>query len=411
MANATLRDRAVRDRLQAITLRNVADRLSEAAASSGLASEEAEPSLARARRAADEAERRAGSGQRLSSEEWRLIGLAMALAQERQLYAKLHAEGLASASEQSAAQERVEAVGRAARAASPARLDQAALEAQTAFSKDFRSAVSMQRRFGAAKPLARAVARRFAVLALIRLVLRDQRDASLARVLALLPEDSRGAFDDLMARRLDAVQESLSALRMQYPDYAAALDRQSLDRASQRIALATYDDFLNQGLVRPSVHRELAQELRARAADAVALPPLTLKQDPRALISKVPFFAALDSKLQTQIAKRLRTRFTVANQRIVRRGETGREMYFIADGVARVLVEGEVVRLSTGDFFGELALINDAPRNADVVAVGFATLLVLRKPDFLRLLARHPGLRDQVRDVAIDRLGGGQVDI
>ncbi len=58
------------------------------------------------------------------------------------------------------------------------------------------------------------------------------------------------------------------------------------------------------------------------------------------------------------------------------------------------------VRLGSGDFFGEMALIDDSPRNADVDALGFCQLLFLSARDFATLLAREPALREQIHETA-----------
>ena len=63
------------------------------------------------------------------------------------------------------------------------------------------------------------------------------------------------------------------------------------------------------------------------------------------------------------------------------------------------------VRLKDGDFFGEMALLTRQKRNADVVAVSYCELLVLRKQDLDALSARHPALRAQIEAHAAARRG------
>jgi CRP-like cAMP-binding protein len=78
-------------------------------------------------------------------------------------------------------------------------------------------------------------------------------------------------------------------------------------------------------------------------------------------------------------------------------------MYFIASGGVAVMVGQEPVRLKAGDFVGEMALLTDRPRNADVVSAGYTNLLVLKRRDFDSLLKAHPGLRDKITGTAQQR--------
>ena len=79
-------------------------------------------------------------------------------------------------------------------------------------------------------------------------------------------------------------------------------------------------------------------------------------------------------------------------------------MYFIASGAAAVSVGESEVKLGSGEFFGEIALIAHRPRTADVTALGFCRLLTLYASDFARLLAEDPELKDAIDTVARQRL-------
>jgi voltage-gated potassium channel len=77
---------------------------------------------------------------------------------------------------------------------------------------------------------------------------------------------------------------------------------------------------------------------------------------------------------------------------VIRRGRVGDCMYFIADGEVEVDVKPTPVRLATGSFFGELALLGDSVRSANVVTTLPSTLLILDLADFRTLTAHHPEL-------------------
>jgi ATP-binding cassette subfamily B protein len=81
-------------------------------------------------------------------------------------------------------------------------------------------------------------------------------------------------------------------------------------------------------------------------------------------------------------------------------------MYIIAHGTVEV-IRGDskevLARLSDGDYFGEMALLSDAPRNATVRAVGPCTCLTLLRDQFQQLMVREPVLRERIEQVAAAR--------
>ena len=61
------------------------------------------------------------------------------------------------------------------------------------------------------------------------------------------------------------------------------------------------------------------------------------------------------------------------------------------------------VRLGTGEVFGEMALLTGQPRLADVVALTYCRLLVLRKLDFDRFMGTNPQAEAAIKRVAAER--------
>jgi voltage-gated potassium channel len=125
------------------------------------------------------------------------------------------------------------------------------------------------------------------------------------------------------------------------------------------------------------------------------------------LVAKVPFFHNLGATLIAEVARLLHARDYPANAVIIRRGEIGDCMYFIVDGEVEIQLGSQPLRLDDGGFFGELALLTGAPRNATIVALRPCTLLSLDIVDFFELLSRHPELARVIHDEASQRLGPG----
>ena len=109
-------------------------------------------------------------------------------------------------------------------------------------------------------------------------------------------------------------------------------------------------------------------------------------------VSKVPFFAALGRSAIADVTHMLRTMDLPARTMIIRKGTAGDCMYFIAAGEVEVDLPGKKVRLGEGTFFGEMALLGNHLRSANITTTRVSKLLVLDLVDFRLLMARHPDL-------------------
>eukprot|EP01062_Namystynia_karyoxenos_P035725 TRINITY_DN260_c1_g1_i1.p1 TRINITY_DN260_c1_g1~~TRINITY_DN260_c1_g1_i1.p1 ORF type:complete len:562 (+),score=197.78 TRINITY_DN260_c1_g1_i1:71-1687(+) len=108
------------------------------------------------------------------------------------------------------------------------------------------------------------------------------------------------------------------------------------------------------------------------------------------IISKVPLFHECDEQFKSAVVVKLIPVTLLPDSYIVRKGEVGREMYFISRGEVQVVSDAKQKKdrivyatLRDGSFFGEVALLlNDSRRTATVVASQFSDLFMLRKEDF-----------------------------
>jgi voltage-gated potassium channel len=113
-------------------------------------------------------------------------------------------------------------------------------------------------------------------------------------------------------------------------------------------------------------------------------------------VSKVPFFAALGPAAIADVTQMLRTMDLPARTTIIRKGQTGDCMYFLASGEVEVDLPGKKVRLGDGAFFGEMALLGNNLRSANIATTRITRLLVLDLVDFRLLMARHPDLAETI---------------
>lgn len=90
---------------------------------------------------------------------------------------------------------------------------------------------------------------------------------------------------------------------------------------------------------------------------------------PVELLRRVPLFSELEGRDLERLAQSFKERIFTPGHAIATEGQTGIGFFVIEDGRASVTVRGEERRkLGPGDFFGEIALIDDGARTATVTA-------------------------------------------
>jgi voltage-gated potassium channel len=127
------------------------------------------------------------------------------------------------------------------------------------------------------------------------------------------------------------------------------------------------------------------------------------------LVAKVPFFHDIGSSTIADVAGLLRPRDYPAGAVIMRRGEHGDCMYFVASGEVQIRMSPEPIYLGAGQFFGEIALVTGGPRNATVVAAHRCALLSIAMEDFRELIGRQPDLARIIHEEAERRLVSADV--
>ena len=109
-------------------------------------------------------------------------------------------------------------------------------------------------------------------------------------------------------------------------------------------------------------------------------------------LARVPLFSACSKKELQLIAKRAEHVDVPAGKVLVREGAAGAEFFVILDGTAEVSRHGRrVATLDPGAFFGDLALLDRAPRNATITATTPMELMVLGQREFAAMIDDVPG--------------------
>jgi CRP-like cAMP-binding protein len=123
------------------------------------------------------------------------------------------------------------------------------------------------------------------------------------------------------------------------------------------------------------------------------------------LLAGVHLFASLGARDLGAIARVATEAEFPAGRLIARQGDPGSGIFVVASGRARVVRGDEQLAIfGPGDFFGELSVIDRAPRVASVVAVEPTTCLAIAAWDFMALLERRPKLMKAVLLEVVARL-------
>jgi len=122
------------------------------------------------------------------------------------------------------------------------------------------------------------------------------------------------------------------------------------------------------------------------------------EEDIITILRKVPVFEELGKKDLEEFAKIVHRRLFKANEVIFWEGEPGVGMYIIQNGaveISKMRENGQkevLAVLKDGDFFGELALLDESPRSATALALEESHIIGLFRPDLFDLLYRKPQL-------------------
>lgn len=115
------------------------------------------------------------------------------------------------------------------------------------------------------------------------------------------------------------------------------------------------------------------------------------KQEKLELLGTVPLFSGISKKDLERVLGTAKETHHNEGESVVTEGRGGVGFHLIIDGKVRVVRSGRTVtHLGPGEFFGEMALVDDAPRSASVIAESDLETMVVSKWEFRPLLKNQP---------------------
>ncbi len=392
------REKLVRDRVMALSRTRIRNRVGRIAGDMGLASIFGAVSVSKADVAEDIEE-----SHTLEPKDGIRVGLLTLANREGELYLDYYHRGLLDRH-----------IADLLRAESGRLLDRTKLKGAEGYiaaslrsygiNRRFRRALWFHRTFHWRGPLERAIADRFETLLVVGFALRDLREVNHELVRPLLGEKVSEPLDRVIDDREAATRSAIEALELQYPAYADSLRTRYLERMALGFEDSEYKAQFEQSMISSEIYEDLELDRQARQRALDTRPPLDLGLRLQRMIRKVDFFRELTDKGTRELFRQLYPELAVPGERVIAAGERGDCMYFIASGEVDVQLSSQTIELRQGDVFGEIALVTNDPRNANVTAKGYVTLLVLKRKDFRRLTRAIPALRQHIEKIANERL-------
>ena len=115
-------------------------------------------------------------------------------------------------------------------------------------------------------------------------------------------------------------------------------------------------------------------------------------------LKEVPLFSNFSDKQLKSVIKTAKEKEYKAEETIVREGEMSKVgFYLILDGQVEVKRDGKSLsKLGSGQFFGEMAVLDEKPRSADVIATTHTKCLLVTNWDFKALIKTYPDMAMKV---------------
>lgn len=140
--------------------------------------------------------------------------------------------------------------------------------------------------------------------------------------------------------------------------------------------------------------RDLAGTITAKAVPAT--------EEIIGFLKEIPLFAELKEEDLTELCRHIKLRRFMKNSPIVRQGDAGDNFYTIVSGKAKIVVTGNngaekiLGTLSTGDSFGETALIEKGPRTASIITLTQTAVFEISREGFEKFLASNTENREKI---------------
>jgi CPA1 family monovalent cation:H+ antiporter len=228
-----------------------------------------------------------------------------------------------------------------------------------------------------------------------------------------ISSEHREKLEELYQRHLGFFREHVSSTRNSFPEFFERFETRLCSRAALVAAMHDVEEAHSKGSITTKVFVYLEERIHHALEKIPPISEPVQGLPPRELIELVPLFASLPAVALDKIAHSARPVNYLAGDTIIGTGEQGDALYVIARGRVEALlkINGEDKKLGemgAGDFFGEVALLGDSVRKADVRAITACTLLRINSKDVLDIAQQHPEISARLEEAKAERIASLQ---
>jgi len=203
-------------------------------------------------------------------------------------------------------------------------------------------------------------------------------------------------------------REHISDTRNSFPDFFERFETSFSVKSALVAALSEIQEAHYRGGLTTKVYAYLEERINQAIDDIRPITEPVEDLPARKLIELVPLFLDLPEAALDKIALHAKPVNYLEGDTIIGAGEQGDALYVIARGRLAVSSshDGKDIKLGelgAGDFFGEMALLGDSKRKADVRAISSCSLLRINSKDVMDVASEHPEISERLEQVRVER--------
>ncbi|MCW8924549.1 MAG: cation:proton antiporter [Gammaproteobacteria bacterium] len=220
--------------------------------------------------------------------------------------------------------------------------------------------------------------------------------------------EHREKIESIYARQISFFREHISDIRNSFPEFFERFEAHLCSRSALVAALHDIEEMHHRGSITTKVYVYLEERMNHALDEIRPITEPVQSLKPKDLIELVSLFSGLPVEALDKIAQRATAVNYLEGDTIIGTGEHGDALYVIARGRVEALLlhDGEETKLGelgAGDFFGEMALLGDSVRKADIRAIGSCSLLRINSKDVMDVASQHPEVSERLEKAKAER--------